>query len=196
MEVPRALHFLPNLPIIYSKRSWHMAFDDRNMSTTFTFVGDEISSVLPSMLTARELFPSEPPAVTFVEVFNSPPSAKSKRLRKSTKAPIVDTSVRRCTRSTAKNAGFKASAFQELPTQPKKKKPKSKPLEMAPTPSAHQPKMPNTESYQQQKQHTAVIPPTPIKVMQDIGVDLQITASLLTKEQLTANPNDSISHTY
>ena len=56
--------------------------------------------------------------------------------------------------------------------------------------------MPNTESYHQQKQHETVIPPTPIKVMQAIGVDLQIPASLLTKEQLTANPKDSVSPTF
>ena len=39
---------------------------------------------------------------------------KKKRGRKKTAAPLVDTSVRRCTRSAAKLDGFKPMSFEQL----------------------------------------------------------------------------------
>ena len=60
MEVPRNLHFLPSFPIIYSKRSWHMAFDDRTMSTTFTFVGEKSPLFRPLCLLHGNCFPQNP----------------------------------------------------------------------------------------------------------------------------------------
>ena len=52
---------------------------------------------------------------------------------------------------------------------------------------AHQ-SPPQRATPQQDKQKIA-IPPTPIKVMQAIGEDLQIDPALLTKDKLMANPH-------
>ena len=51
------------------------------------------------------------------------------RGRKKTSAPLVDTSVRRCTRSAAKLDGFKPVIFEQLSLQPTKRRPHSKPIE-------------------------------------------------------------------
>ena len=41
-------------------------------------------------------------------------------------------------------------------------------------------------------QEVPVVPPTPIKVIQTIGADLQIDPALLTKEKLMVAPSSSI----
>ena len=52
---------------------------------------------------------------------------KARRRKTLAPTPIVDTEVRRCTRGSVKRDGFKP-VFQELQQQPKKKKPRCKPL--------------------------------------------------------------------
>ena len=87
--------------------------------------------------------------------------------------PLVETSVRRCTRSSAQRDGFKPT-FHELVLQPKKKKPKAKPL------SAEMPDDPA---------HGDVPPPTPISHLQAIGKELEIDATLLTEDALMVDPS-------
>ena len=90
----------------------------------------------------------------------------------------MDTEVRHCRRRPVKRDGSKP-VFQELQQQPKKKKPRCKPLtaslsEESPRPGSS----------------TDVPPPTPIRVIQDIGRDLQIPDEQLTVDKLMANPGD------
>ena len=44
------------------------------------------------------------------------------------------------------------------------------------------------------QEEVPVMPPTPIKVLQTIGADLQIDPVLLTKEKLMATPSSSMAH--
>ena len=53
---------------------------------------------------------------------------KKKRGRRKVPAPVVDTSLRRCTRSADRLYRFKHVVFQQLSLQPMKKRPRSKPM--------------------------------------------------------------------
>src|ERR1041385_6517607 len=126
MHIPQPLSFSPVLPLIFSKRSWAMAFDEENMELSILYIEEKNNLVAPSFSPALPL--EEVPQVTR---FTSPPlqkSAATRRKKKST--PVVETFVRRCTRSTIKRDGFKAGNFAELPMAPKKKKPKTKPIKL------------------------------------------------------------------
>ena len=115
-----------------------------------------------------ELGPGLQPVPASEEQFSfSAPAPKTKRVTKRDRAPIVDSDLRRCTRSSVKRDGFKP-VLQALPmTEPKKKKPKAKPL------SAEKSEDPA---------FGAVPPPTPISHLQAIGKDLEIDAALLTED--------------
>ena len=119
--------------------------------------------------------------------FSSPTLTKAAtpRRRKRT-TPIVNTVVRRCTRSTIKRDGFKAGTFAELPLDPKRKKPKTKPIPVVLEAIAE------GQAQGPAQEEVPVVPPTPIKVLQSIGVDLQIDHVLLTKEKLMATPSSSM----
>ena len=86
--------------------------------------------------------------------------------------PLVETSVRRCTRSSAQRDGFKPT-FHELVLQPKRKKPKAKSL--------------STEMHDDPA-YADVPPPTPISRLQAIGKELEIDATLLTEDALMVDP--------
>ncbi|MCY6524823.1 hypothetical protein OYG11_11480, partial [Actinobacillus pleuropneumoniae] len=53
---------------------------------------------------------------------------KTRRRKTMAPTPVVETSVRRCTRGSVKRDGFKP-VFQELQHHHKKKKPRNKPIE-------------------------------------------------------------------
>ena len=94
--------------------------------------------------------------------------------------------MQRCTRSTVKRDGFKAGSFAELPMVPKKKKPRTKPIPMV---------METPEEEQAQglaQEEMPAVPPTPIKIIQDIGADLQIDPALLTEEKLMAASSSNL----
>ena len=123
-------------------------------------------------------------------VFAAPSIKTPKRRSKKSATPVVESTVRRCTRSLAKKDGFREGNLFELASPPKKKRPRTKPLSVA-----HQP-MIEEEAHQeipeaQNSDH--VIPPTPIRVMQQIGADLEIEEELLTKEKLEAVPSATTS---
>uniref|UniRef100_A0A8I6WVX7 DUF7597 domain-containing protein n=1 Tax=Hordeum vulgare subsp. vulgare TaxID=112509 RepID=A0A8I6WVX7_HORVV len=89
--------------------------------------------------------------------------------------PVVDSSVRRCTRGSIKRDGFKP-ILQELPAHvPKKRKPKAKP-------------MPSTL---QETEDVQVPPATPILVIQEVGQSLGIAPKQLTVDRLMEDPADS-----
>ena len=123
-------------------------------------------------------------------VFSAPPSKTIKRRSKKHATPVVESSVKRCTRSLAKKDGFRAGNLFELASPPKNKRPRAKPLALAQqqrtTNEAHQ------EIPEAQQSDTS-IPPTPIRVIQQIGVDLEIEEGLLTKDKLEAGPSAATS---
>ena len=103
------------------------------------------------------------------------PSLKKKKAPKRSCTPVVDSELHRCTRSSAKRDGFKP-VFQALPmVEPKKKKPRSKPL-MDDGPASRMPSVP---------------PPTPIRHIQQIGADLGISADKLSVDALMADPSSA-----
>ena len=123
-------------------------------------------------------------------MFAAPSIKTPKKRSKKFATPVVESTVRRCTRSLAKKDGFRAGNLFELTSPPKKKRPRTKPL-----PVAHHPRL-EEEAQQEirQAQHSdLVIPPTPIRVMQQIGADLEIEEDLLTKEKLEAAPSATTS---
>ena len=120
-------------------------------------------------------------------VFSSAQANEKKQTRRrKTVAPLVDTSVRRCTRSTTKLDGFKPMSFEQLSLQPTKRRPRSKPIQ-----ETAQSK-PDDASANGNISEDAP-PPTPINVLQAIGAELEIDPNLLSKEKLMANPKDDSS---
>lgn len=119
---------------------------------------------------------------------------KNQHGRRKISAPLVDTSVRRCTRSAAKLDGFKPVGFEQLSLHPAKRHPRSKPMEekARPNPEAAAGMDNNTEDVGNDK--TEDVPPlTPIGVLQAIGAELKIDSNLLSQEKLMANPKDDSS---
>lgn len=110
---------------------------------------------------------------------------RKQRGRKKVPAPIVDTPLRRCTRSAAKLDGFKHVVFEQLSLQPTKKRPRSKPMDDEAQPiSAGLPG--------QDKQPNAP-PHTPIHVLQAGGAELEIDPSLLSTDKLMVDPKEDSS---
>src|SRR3954471_11778506 len=101
-------------------------------------------------------------------VFSAPPTKTTKKRAKKPATPVVESVVRRCTRSLAKKDGFRAGNLFELASPPKKKRPRTKPLAVA------QQQRKEEEAHQnipEAQQSDPTIPPTPIRVMQQIGAD-------------------------
>ena len=98
--------------------------------------------------------------------------------------PVVDTSLRRCTRSAAKLDGFKNVVFKQLSLQPTKKRPHSKPMED---------KAQSTSAGVPEDNQPAAPPHTPIHVLQAVGTELEIDPSLLSVDKLMANPKEDSS---
>nr|XP_020160228.1 proline-rich protein 36-like [Aegilops tauschii subsp. strangulata] len=165
-EVPKPLLPKPLSPVILAKRNWNFAFqqDDLPLLTW--------KESPPARPVARALFVDD--AEIVAPVVPSPSArAPTRRPRKTlAPTPLVDTSVRRCTRSSAQRDGFKPT-FHELVLQPKKKKPKAKPLsaEMSDDPALGD-----------------APPPTPISHLQAIGKELEIDAILLSEDALMVDP--------
>ena len=86
--------------------------------------------------------------------------------------PIVETSVGRCTRSSAQRDGFKPT-FQELSLQPKRRKPRVKPF---------------TAEIPDDPAHEEIPPATTVARLQEIGRELEIDAKLLSVYALMGNP--------
>jgi len=102
-------------------------------------------------------------------------SSKKKKVSKHGRPPVVDSELCHCTRSSAKRDGFKP-VLQALPmTEPKKKKPRSKPL---------------ADGYHARRA-TPVPPPMPIFHIQQIGAELGISAEKLSVDALMADPSSA-----
>jgi hypothetical protein len=120
-EVPKPLMFQPTPPMILYKRNWDFAFSQVGLPL-LTWKEQE-----PARPVARALFSEDVEKKSTAEVVPSTTLGKKGRRPHKTLAPtpIVETSVRRCTRSSVQRDGFKPT-FQELTLQPKRKKPKAK----------------------------------------------------------------------
>uniref|UniRef100_A0A8I6XE61 DUF7597 domain-containing protein n=1 Tax=Hordeum vulgare subsp. vulgare TaxID=112509 RepID=A0A8I6XE61_HORVV len=164
MHIPRQFQ-LPILePIVIPKRSWDVAFDPDTP-------GPSLSGHASLSLSLQEVTPISPASSSEDLSFRSP--APSKKVFRKKATPVVDSSVRRCTRGSIKRDGYKPT-LQELPTHiPKKRKPKAKPM----------PSM---------SQETEDVPPvTPIPVIQEVGQSLGIAPEKLTVDRLMEDPADS-----
>ena len=82
-------------------------------------------------LQAEEVVPGGLEEISSSSVVFASAQVKDKKQtrRKKAMAPLVDTSVRRCTRSAAKLDGFKPVSFEQLSFQPTKRRPRSKPIQ-------------------------------------------------------------------
>uniref|UniRef100_A0A8I6X248 Uncharacterized protein n=1 Tax=Hordeum vulgare subsp. vulgare TaxID=112509 RepID=A0A8I6X248_HORVV len=166
MHVPRHIQMPPVLPIMIPKRSWSSAFDDEVAGSSLAPI--EIPPA-PSTEVAHDI------SLPTTEEFSfSSPSIKKKASRKQA-TPIVDSLVRRCTRGSIKQDGFKP-VLQEFPMHvPKKRKPKAKPMDD-----------PVGEQAQEE-----VPPATPVPILQATGQKLGIAAEKLCVDRLMEDPAES-----
>ncbi|KAI5022300.1 hypothetical protein ZWY2020_059030 [Hordeum vulgare] len=166
MHVPRQLQMPILEPIVIPKRSWAAAFDPDAPEPP-------PSEPASTSLSMHEVIPLSPSSSAEDLSFLSPAPSKKGTRKKAT--PVIDSSVRRCTRGSIKRDGFKP-ILQELPSHvPKKRKPKAKP-------------MPSTS---QETEDVQVPPATPIPVIQEVGQSLGIAPEQLTVDRLMEDPADS-----
>ncbi|XBI55160.1 hypothetical protein VPH35_037037 [Triticum aestivum] len=206
MAKPMTMSFVDIEPIVLSKRSWALAFNDVQVLSKLQFVQALSASPYASQPVARKLFPSvdsvvsnstvaldSGPASSVLEKtvsdekfsFSAERQVKKGRRRKTmAPMPLVETSVRRCTRGSIKRDGFNP-VFQELQSEPKKKKPRSKPFVVVPSEDAHQ----HGHGDNEEDPH-GVPPPTPIPTLQRVGEDLGIAPEKLSVDRLMAEPSE------
>jgi hypothetical protein len=185
-------------PFLFAKRSWAMAFDlaeqlgfkpvpaaSHSTRTIKISAHRPVARALNFSSTDTEAVELERP------IFSASPIAvKKKRMRKQ-KTPVVQPAVRRFTRSTLKLDGYRPKPVTEDHVRPKKRSRAKSLLQgddigNGPEPSDSEHFEPaENESNEFEK---IEIPPTPIKVMQAVGIKLGMDPSVLTKEQLEAEP--------
>uniref|UniRef100_A0A8I6W620 Uncharacterized protein n=1 Tax=Hordeum vulgare subsp. vulgare TaxID=112509 RepID=A0A8I6W620_HORVV len=164
MHVPRHIQMSPVLPIMIPKRSWSSVFDDEAAGPSLAPIEN---TPAPSTEVTHDISLSTTEEFSF-----SSPAVKKKGPRKQV-TPIVDSSVRRCTRGSIKRDGFKP-VLQELPMHvPKKRKPKAKPM--------HDP-------VGEQSAQEEIPPATPIHVLQATGQKPGIVAEKLSVDRLMEDP--------
>lgn len=164
LHIPRQFQMPLLQPILIPKRSWDVAFDADTP-------GPSLSDPASASLSIQEVSPISLASSSEDLSFRSPAPSKKGSRKKAT--PVVDSSVRRCTRGSIKRDGFKPT-LHELPAHiPKKRKPKAKP-------------MPSTS------QESEDVPPaTPIPILQEVGQSLGIAPEKLTVDHLMEDPDDS-----
>jgi hypothetical protein len=189
-------------PFMMAKRSWEIAFD---IDLKFKFPSlDEVVEVQRPVITsksravARTLVfdvteASDPPVFSA-----SPVSVQKKRCRKA-KAPVVQSTNRRFTRSCLKLDGFRPKPIVDGCLQPKKKQRAKFLLEEVDDVQQmtdiqlDKDKGDSSASGTAREQEEVQIPKTPIAVMQSVGIKLGIDPKKLTKEQLEADPKEKAS---
>ena len=107
-------------------------------------------------------------------LFSSLVVTRSKTSKRRADTPVVETLVRRCTRSSVKRDGFRPNPV-EKPTPRKKIK--------------RQPRKKAGKKDASQKKEEVAIPETPIQVMQQVGAALGIAAEKLSEEVHKAAPS-------
>jgi hypothetical protein len=115
-----------------------------------------------------------------------------KRSRKQ-ETPLVDTMVRRSTRSSAQKDGYMHKVLPDTRATPAKKRKVQKNKEQEEVPSV---KIVRSKRTQKEKfsavpdSNSCDLPPTPISVMQRVGLALGMEATDLTKEKFMTAPDD------
>ena len=108
--------------------------------------------------------------------------------------PLVDSSLRRCTRSAAKRDGFKPVLHQLPLSEPRKKKPSAKLLlnDIPIVDSVPADPAPPSSLVHGEASSGSVPPPTPIRTIQIIGQDLGIPSEKLFVALLMADKADDV----
>jgi hypothetical protein len=148
---------------------------------------DMISVLARRRLVARALcFEADPSSGTYDSqppIFSASPISMKKKRNWQARTPVVQPTQKRFTHSCLKTDGYRPKPILGDQPRPKKKQ-RSKLLLV---------EMVNDESKSNTPQSNAEpedveIPPTPIRVMQNVGMKLGIGPEKLTREQLEADP--------
>lgn len=198
-EVPRGVSLQSVEPIVLPKRSWAIAFDD--VAWVSKIVPLEVADVAAPTPTPRPvahaLFPASSSkdscvhtTMNSIQVTSEIPEESfsflaqcGKKAAKRKVAPVVDSSLHRCTRGSVRRDGYKPVLHALPMTEPCKKKPKAKPI-AAPQTTCEDGTAEGTSSA------ARVPPPMPITDIQMIGADLGIPPEKLTADLLMADPDD------
>ncbi|KAI4987449.1 hypothetical protein ZWY2020_020249 [Hordeum vulgare] len=173
-NVPRHLTMHAAMPIVLPKSSWSLAFDEDNIEPHIIY---HDSTPTPASEVIASSDSISPPSGDLFS-FETPAALKWGSRKKAT--PIVDSSVRRCTRGLIKRDGFK-TVLQELPMYvPKNRKPRAKPLDA-----------PEVQAAPSSSQEEYVPPATPVQVIQAVGHSLGIAPEKLLEDRLMEDPDVS-----
>jgi hypothetical protein len=127
-----------------------------------------------------------------LHIFSAGPTLeKTKRVRKKkADTPVVDTMVRRCTRSSVRNDGYRPKPIADECIQPRKRvRRQGKETVSAAVKTKGKVKSKKTASVSEtssEDNEEEVVPETPVRVLQQVGGKLGIDAAKLTFEKLTA----------
>jgi hypothetical protein len=187
--VPMPVKSSPFLVVTLTKRSWKEAFD---VSVGFTMAAS-ISQHRHNGPVARALCfnSSDNGQQTMPSVFAATPassvSSKMRGKAKRKETPLVDTSVRRCTRSMVKNNGYRPMPVSDTVVKPRAKKAKKEVVQRQASKDKRT-SVAEADKDHEEAQEKTLPPQTPIHILQTIGIGLGIDPALLTEEKLTANP--------
>ena len=177
-EIPKPIQVLPLQSDLLSKRSCDLAFEVPRL--TYDNTNMEHRPVARALFLAQQI---ESSPIDEAEQFSEPPEqagVEQRKVRRARKTmaptPVVETSVRRCTRGSLQRDGYKPT-FQELPMQAKRRKPKAKPFSAT------------VSQNMQDEPIEDLPPPTPIPKLQQIGQELGIADDLISVEKLMADPS-------
>jgi hypothetical protein len=121
----------------------------------------------------------------------APTSEKIKRVRKKkVNTPMVDTMVRRCTRSSVKNDGFRPKPVSDDCIQPRKRMRKQSKenvsAAMKTKGKVKSKKAASASETSSEDNEEEMVPETPVCLLQQVGGQLGIDAAKLTVEKLMA----------
>jgi hypothetical protein len=187
---------------LMAKRSWNIAFDlpDRFAvgGNVLSQCADRIAVNIKHRPVARSLVfePLENTEVSaeHVAIFSASPVTVRKKRGRKQKPLIVQPEERRFTRSSMKLNGYRPTpVMTEGPRLKKKQRAKlllvDTPVDTAGTVDKAD-DIASSEDAETNNAEDVEIPPTPIHVMQNVGIDLGIDPKKLTKDMLEADPND------
>jgi hypothetical protein len=187
---------------LMAKRSWNIAFDlpdrfaiERNVLSQ---CANRVAVNIKRRPVARTLVfePLENTEVSadHVAIFSASPVTVRKKRGRKQKPLIVQPEERRFTRSSLKLNGYRPTpVMTEAPRLKKKQRAKLLLVDMPVDTAGTVDKADDIASSEDAETNNAEdveIPPTPIHVMQNVGIDLGIDPKKLTKDMLEADPND------
>jgi hypothetical protein len=169
-----------------AKRSWSHAFDE-----AVGFAPNDVaasSDVRKEMLVLHDvphkftpLAVSVDSAPVMFQTADNPGQAKKARQRRKKEVPLVDSSVKRCTRSAALKEGYRVPPISDLAPKPRKRARKTVPASRGPGPA-----LVADSGTAEPSGDFSVTPPIPVATLQRIGEMLGIDAQLLTVDKLAA----------